>query len=189
MGKPSSIETLPPDILERLQELLRDPRVTQLDATKEINKILAKQGLEPRSKSAVNRYAISFNDVLEKKRQSNEVMKAWIGQVGDIPDGDFGRGIVEIVRTLAFDMSLLAHQSELTTEKLPGSVKMLKELAVAVEKIERAASENEKRAAQIRQQALEETAEKLDELGRKPGSGIDADTLKRIRREVYGLAE
>ena len=37
MARSSTINLLPADILEQLQELLRDPRVTQMDATAEIN--------------------------------------------------------------------------------------------------------------------------------------------------------
>ena len=37
MGVKSTIKSLAPDILEQLQALLRDPRLTQLDATRRIN--------------------------------------------------------------------------------------------------------------------------------------------------------
>lgn len=48
MAKPpknqqSSIDRLPPDIREKLFDLLNDPRVTQLAATAEINAWLAKE--------------------------------------------------------------------------------------------------------------------------------------------------
>ena len=49
----SSIDRLPGDILEKFQELLRDPRVTGLEATARINRILKAEGHPERiSKSA-----------------------------------------------------------------------------------------------------------------------------------------
>lgn len=182
MPKPSSIKTLAPDILEQLEALLLDPRVTQLDATRRINAILAEQDEAPISKSAVNRYALSFKDVMAKKLESNEVVKSWIGQVGVIPDGDFGRAIVEILRTLSFDMSLAAHQQGIGD--LPGSVKMLKDLSFAVEKLEKAASENEKRDAQIIQKARTEAAEELTK--ELKNDGISAELEASIRRILIG---
>ena len=72
----ASIDRLPADILEQLQELLRDPRVTQLEATARINEILEDEGHEERvSKSAVNRYDMEMRKVGEKLRQSREVAR------------------------------------------------------------------------------------------------------------------
>lgn len=182
MPKTSTVAQLPQDILEQLHILLSDPRVTQLDATQRINAILAEKGETPISKSAVNRYALSFKDVMAKKMESNEVVKNWISQVGVIPDGDFGRAIVEILRTLSFDMSLAAHQQGI--EDLPGSVKMLKDLSFAVEKLEKAASENEKRDAQIRQKARTEAAEELTK--ELKNDGISTELEASIRRILIG---
>lgn len=184
MGKPSSIETLPPDILERLQELLRDPRVTQLDATAKINAILTDQALEPISKSAVNRYSLKMDRIGEKLTQSRAIADMWIAKLGSQPAGKVGQLLNEVVRNIAFDAAM--HMAE---DEEPADPKLIKELSIAIEKLERAASENEKRAEQIREQERKRAQEKLDELGRKPGSGIDSETLKRIRQEVYGLAE
>src|SRR3569832_2078439 len=77
MPRPSTIEQLPPDILEQLQELLRDPRVTQMEATARINAILADQGEEPVSKSAVIRYAVRMEQVGAKLRESRAVADMW----------------------------------------------------------------------------------------------------------------
>ena len=66
----SSIDRLPDDIRDQLQELLRDPRVTQLDATAQINAILEADGHPRLSKSAVNRYAVRMEEVGTRLRQS-----------------------------------------------------------------------------------------------------------------------
>lgn len=179
MGIPSTINLLAPDILDKLQELLRDPRITQCEATRRINDILLEKGEDPVSKSAVNRYSLKFKDVMAKKQESSEVVKQWLAQVGAIPDGDFGRAITEILRTLAFDFSLMAHNEGITAEGLPNAVKMLKDLAFAVDKMESAATINEKRSVQIRQQAKEETMKQVATTAK--AEGVSEATIGRIR--------
>lgn len=167
MAQRSSIERLPDDIREKLQELLRDPRVTQLEATRRINAILEEEGHPDRiSKSAVNRYARKMEEVGAKLRQSREIAKMWIGKLGAAPQGEVGKLLNEMVRTLAFEMTL--NLSEGTIEAEP---KMLKDLAIAIERLERAATTNLKREQEIR--AQEREAAKKDAM----------DTLAKIADE------
>jgi len=167
MAQRSSIERLPDDIRDKLHELLRDPRVTQLEATKRINAILEEEGLPDRvSKSAVNRYAAKMEEVGAKLRQSREIAKMWIGKLGAAPQGEVGKLLNEMIRTLAFEMTL--NLSEGTIEAEP---KMLKDLAIAIERLERAATTNLKREQEIR--AREREAAKKDAM----------DTLEKIADE------
>jgi len=185
MGRQSTLATMPPEVRDKLDEWLRNPAYTQKQITQLINQYLAKRGEQPIiTQRIVNRYAASMKEMLAKKRESNEVVKAWVGQLGDIPEGDFGRAIVEILRTLSFDMSLAAHKEAGNTEDLPGTVRMLKDLSFAVEKLEKAASENEKRAAEIRKQTRIEAAEELSE-GLK-NDGISLEVENSIRRILLG---
>lgn len=185
----SSIDLLPPDILEQLQELLRDPRVLQIEATRRINAILAEQDAAdalpddaPRrlSNSSVNRYDIRMRAIGERIRQSREISKMWIGKLGAEPQGEVGKLLNEMVRNLAFDI---------TTEMLDGDApiepKMLKDLAIAIERLERAASENVRREEEIRKKALEEAAERAGEAAR--AQGMDADQARFWREKVLGV--
>lgn len=179
MPKPSSIATLPPDILEQLQALLRDPRVTQLDATQKINDILAQQGEEPVSKSAVNRYSLKMDKIGAKLSQSRAIADMWIGKLGSEPAGKVGQLLNEVVRNLAFESAM--HMAE---DEQPADPKLIKELAFAIEKLEKAASENDKRAAQIRQQARAEAAEELTK--ELKNDGISAELEASIKRILIG---
>jgi hypothetical protein len=177
--QPSSIDRLPDDIREKLQELLRDPRVTQLDATRQINEILADQGEEAKlSKSAVNRYAVRMETIGAKIRQSREVAKMWIGRLGAEPQGEVGKLLNEMVRNLAFDLT-----SEMLEGNEPIEPRMLKDLAFAVERLEKAASENTKREDQIRIKVADEvqlTAKKC---------GLSDSSADMIRRKILGINE
>ena len=176
MGKKqqSSIDRLPDDIREQLQALLRDPRVTQLEATGRINAILAEQDQTLLSKSAVNRYALRMDKIGARIRQSREVAQMWIGKLGAEPQGEVGKLLNEMVRNLAF---------EATTEMLDGEApvepKMLKDLAIAIERLERAASENSKREQQIRNE--ERLAAKQDAVDTLENIA-DAQTIKQFRK-------
>lgn len=174
----SSIDRLPPDIRIKLQELLRDPRMTQVGATVLINVDLEERGEPKLSKSAVNRYAVRMDRIGERIRQSREISQMWIGALGAEPQGEVGKLLNEMVRNLAF---------ECTTEMLDGDApvdpKMIKNLAIAIERLERAASENVKRETEIRKKALEEAAEHIE----KTVKGVSPETLRIIKEEVYGL--
>lgn len=181
--QPSSIDRLPEDIRVQLHELLRDPRVTQLEATARINAILADEGHRDRlSKSAVNRYAVSMEKVGAKLRHSREIAKMWIGRLGAEPQGEVGKLLNEMVRTLAFEATMeMAEGSE------PVQPKMLRDLAIAIEKLEKAASENVKRDAEIRKRALEEAAEAVGKTAMQ--AGVSEETIRIIRRDVLRMAE
>jgi DNA-binding transcriptional regulator WhiA len=186
MARSSSISKLPEDILEQLQELLRDPRINQLEATKKINKILKAEGEGPISKSAVNRYSVKMEKVGEKLRQSREISKMWIAKLGAQPQGQMGQLINEMLRTLAFDLSLLMQSQEVDSEDLPGVIKMVKELSIAMHRLEQAASENTKREKEIRKQMAEEAAETAGEVARS--SGMSKKGVQEIKNKILGIA-
>lgn len=171
----SSIDRLPPDILQGLQALLRDSRVTQLEATRRINDILESEGHPERlSKSAVNRYALRMNEVGAKLRQSREVAQMWIGKLGAEPQGEVGKLLNEMVRTLAFEVTMKMAEGDEPIEP-----KMLKDMAIAIERLEKAASENTKREEEIRNSARDaarkEAVDTIEQIA-------DAQTIKEFRK-------
>lgn len=190
MGQPSTIETLPPDILEQLQALLRDPRVTQLEATRRINAVLEEDGHPVRvTKSSVNRYDLKMREVGERLRQSREVAQMWIGKLGAAPQGQTGHLINEILRTLAFDMSMQLQDDAVAAanpEDRAGVIGMLKELSLSVVRLERAASENVKRQAELERQAreaaLNEAAKRVDSAAQ--ARGLTAEDARFWRQQV-----
>ncbi len=186
MGKPSTIDRLPEDILERLQELLRDPRVTQLDATAKINEILEADGRDERlSKSAVNRYSLSMRQAGEKLQQSREIAKMWIGKLGAAPQGQVGNLVNEVLRTLAFDLSLKLQDAELNEETIPDVIHNLKALALAAQRLEASATLNVKREAEIRRQVLAEAADTVVTEVKK--GGLSDETADEIRKRILGI--
>ena len=180
MGRKSTVDKLPPKFREALNALLRDPAVSQLEATHEINRQLAEWDEDIRiSASAVNRYSIKMEKIGSKLRQSREIADMWIAKLGSQPQGQVGQLLNEVVRNLAFDTAIA-----MSEDGEPVEPKLIRELAVAIEKLERAASENEKRDAEIRRKAREEAAEELTE--ELKNDGISAEVEASIKRVLLG---
>jgi len=177
----SSIDLLPDDIRTKLQELLRDPRVTQLDATRRINEILEGEGHAERlSKSAVNRYFLKMEEVGKKLKQSREIAQMWIGRLGAEPQGEVGKLLNEMVRTLAFEATMNMAEGE-----EPVQPRMLKDLSIAIERLERAATTNIKREEEIRKRALEEAADVVEETAIQLGN--DEEQVRYFREKLLGV--
>jgi len=186
MGRRSSITRLDPELKRTLDELLRDGRLTQRQITEHLNALLAERGAETRvSKSAVNRYAMRMESLGAKLRQQREIAEMWIGKLGAQPAGQVGHLLNEFVRGLAFDTAMSLSEGDEPVEP-----KLLKELSIAVERLERAASEGVRREAEIRKQLAAEAREQLDDLeaeGRR--RALDPDEIIQRMRELYGIYE
>ncbi len=176
----STIKTLPPELLEQLQAWLRDPTISQLQATERLNELLEEIGEKPRSKSAVNRYAVEMNEIGEKIQQSREIADMWVSKFGNQPQGKVGTLLNEIVRNLVFTTSIkLSETDELIDPK------SLKELAHAIEKLENSATINEKRQREIEKRILEKAAKSVEKAAQQ--KGFSAEQADFIRREVLGV--
>lgn len=192
MGRTSSIKQIPPDILEQLHALLRDPRVNQLDATARINAILEERGEEPVSKSAVNRYKLSMDQVGKAIRESREMAEIWIGKLGAAPQSQVANLTSEIIRNSLIDLSLAIQQMTMNQsdpEVVAGAVKMIKDLAFSHEKLEKAVSETTNREAKIKEQARKEALEEAaaNAEGAARAQGMDEAQVNFWRNKVLGI--
>lgn len=186
--RPSSIDRLPADILEQLNALLRDPRVSQLQVVSDINSVLSDVGNDARiTKSSLNRYAQKMATVGERLQQSRQLAEVWIGKLGAQPQGQVGKLVNEILRTLSFDLSMQLHDGfdELEPDEIPGVVKMVKELSIAAHRLEQAATENVERDAEIRRQAQEEAATIAAKVAKS--GGLSEASVQELRSAILGI--
>ena len=107
--------------------------------------------------------------------------KQWVDQLGGKPTGEVSKVLIEMVRTLAFDQVLKMSESGEIVEP-----KFIKDLAVGVEKLEKAATESTKREKEIRKAMAEEAAERAAEVAK--AAGLTADGAAQIKREILGIA-
>jgi len=188
MPKPSTIDLLPSEIKTQLQNWLQDPRITQLEATDRANSLLSALGLPERiTKSSVNRYAVKMEEVGAKLRQSREVAQMYIAQVGAAPQGQTGLLINEMLRSMAFELSLKLQDADVEDpESMSATIDQIKNLSLTMQRLEQSATINVKREDDIRRQERERAAEQVDKIAKK--GGLSADTVQELRRQILGIA-
>ena len=188
MPKPSTVDLIPAEIKSQLQAWLQDPRITQEEATSRANQLLELAGHPERlSKSSVNRYAVKMEEVGQKLRQSREVAQMYIAQVGAAPQGQTGLLINEMLRSMAFELSLKIQDAELSDpEAMSATIDQIKALALTMQRLEQSATINVKREAEIKRQAVEQAADKAADVAK--AEGVSAETIQRIRRDVLMMA-
>lgn len=196
--QPSSVDLLPDKVRKQLLELLRNKRVPQNEAVKRINLILEslRAAGDPEvldescpkqlSKSAVNRYVVNMEEIGEDLRQSREIADMWIGKLGEAPQGNVGMLAIEIVRTMAFELSMTIKRGGMDAESAPDTIKMVKDLALTCMRLEKSASDNMKREAEIRKQALQDAAAIVGDEAR--AQGMDAAQAEFWMKKVLGVA-
>ena len=91
-----------------------------------------------------------MEQVGERLRQSRQVSEMWINRLGAQPQGQLGNLVNEMLRTLSFELADKLMESELSEESIPGVIDLLKDLSLTAMRLEKAASENVKREAEIR---------------------------------------
>lgn len=184
-GRMSRIRQLPAEIRERLDELLRSG-VSQRAILDRLAPLLEAVGEPPVSRSALSRYAARMEAVGRRIREAREVAAAWTAKLGDAPTGNVGAWTLEMLRTLVYDLTLRAGEGELDIEQL-------REIALTLQRIERASHLNTARERALRRELAERAA---DEAGKaaeaaaaEAGSRLPPEALQTIREQVYGIVD
>ncbi|MGA5655251.1 DUF3486 family protein [Rahnella contaminans] len=183
-GRASKIDLLPESIQREINTLLSNKKNTQEDIRSAINELIDKAGLSEEmklSRSGLNRYTLKMESAGTRIREMNEISKQWIDQIGVESSGDTSRLLIQIVRGLAFDVSLKMQSGDQAVEP-----KGLKELATAIEKLEKSASEGYKREQEIRRQMAAEAADAAATAGK--AAGLTAEGVATIKAQILGLA-
>ncbi|HEA6378346.1 TPA: DUF3486 family protein [Escherichia coli] len=183
-GRLSKVDLLPDSIREQLHQMLREKRHTQEEIREAINALIDEHNLPEEmqlSRTGLNRYAIRMEKVGAKIRASREMAEVWAAKLGSAPTSDVGKLLMEFVKTLAFETSMLMAEDD-----KPVAPKALGQLALVAQRLEAAAMTSHKREKAIRDAFAQEMAEKTEELVRTGGlSGGAADTIKR---EILGIS-
>lgn len=171
VAQKSSIDKLPAEVLDVLQSYLRGNKITQQEATQRVNVLLQQfPEVEPISKSAVNRYSMRMDQVGAKIRESREVAKMWAEKFGETSQGEIGNLVNESLRNIAFDMTLLIQDADLTDPKqVPGILSSIKALSLTMQRLEKAANLNREREKEIRKDAIAEGVATATDSARERG--------------------
>lgn len=175
-GRPSRIDGLPPEIRAYIDRRLREG-ATQAAVRTETAGMLAEIDEAPLSAGGLNRYTSRVERAGRRIRESRAAADAWVARYGEeAASGNVGRLVIETLRTVVHD---LVHRMEegLDADE-PPSVAAINELALAVQRLERADELSVARERQLRA-ALAAEAETVAR-----AAGISDDTAAALREAL-----
>lgn len=180
-GWMSRIDQLPADIKERINARLR-AGATQAAVIAEFNPVLAERSLPALTRSGLNRYTSKIEQAGQRIREAREAAAAWATQAAEGP-GDVGRLTIEILRTLALEMS---HRAQDRLNDDDGAEDALspaemKDLALVLQRLESADEHSAKRERVVRAAI----AKRVDEAGKS--AGLSKDGAAAIRTAIMGI--
>ena len=147
-GRMSRIDQLPEDIRNLLHRLLREG-VPQSVILRRLEAPLAAAGQRALSKSGINRYATRMERMGARIREAREVASVWTAKFGAEPTGEVGQQVVEMLRIMAFDLTLRADQDADGGEPALDA-DTINALALAVQRLERADAISKRREGEMR---------------------------------------
>ena len=175
-GRMGRIQQLPPELRAYIDRRLREG-ATQTAIIRETRDMLAEADEPPLSRSGLNRYATRAQQAGRRIREAREAAAAWSRTFQEADAGDIGSFTVEIIRTLAFD---IAQRSDAAIDEAdePASVEMLKDLALTLQRLERAGEMSARRERELRR----EIAAQAEDVAKQ--RGISADTAAALREAL-----
>ncbi|EBN1680101.1 DUF3486 family protein [Salmonella enterica] len=187
-GRVKKADLLPDSIRNPLLEMLREKRFTQVQVREEINRLIEEAGLPEEmklSRGAVWRLASENEEVARDLRDLREQTKAMVAELGDKPTGDTTTLILEMTRSLLF-RKLRAARRDLEDDG-EIDIGLLKNIMLAVQRLESAAERSMKREKEIRAAFAEEMASAVtDEL--RGTDGMSEQLEARIKGVLLGKA-
>lgn len=187
-GRVKKADLLPDSIRKPLLDMLREKRFTQVQVREEINRLIEEAGLPDEmklSRGAVWRLASENEEVARDLRDLREQTKAMVAELGDKPTGDTTTLILEMTRSLLFRKLRAARRDLEDDGKI--DIDLLKNIMLAVQRLESAAERSMKREKEIRAAFAEEMANAVsDEL--RGTDGMSEQLEARIKGVLLGKA-
>ena len=176
-GRMGTIQQYPKELRDEIDRLLRS-NVSQTDIIARLKRPLEEAGEKPLAPSTLNRYSTRMERFGSRIREAREVASVWTAKFGDEPTGEVSQHIIEMLRTIAFDITLRAGDEEDEETGPALDVGAINTLALAVQRLERASEISTKRAREIRR----EVAVEAEQVAKK--AGISDDTAAAIREAL-----
>lgn len=147
------------------------------------------------SRSALGRHTKRLDQVARKIREKREIATALVAKFGDEPDNRLAAANIELMHGLLMDL-LTAEPDEDDEEVVegdPGRRVILDPeqamfLAKSLQSLASAAKSDQERTIKQREVIKKEMAAKLDQAAKKSGSGLTADTVDLIKKQVLGIS-
>ncbi|PWR17686.1 phage protein Gp27 family protein [Zavarzinia aquatilis] len=184
MPRRSSIDRLPPEILEAAERMWASHQFTLAEMVERIN---ALSPPDPVSRSALHRKTQEWDEELKEIRQARDLSRAWKQSVAEDPDGDIGSIVGEQLNVLAFRVvKTMRSKDEVPLDELAKAAKLGRDLATS-DKL-RADREQLVRAVtapiDVIQIVLKRLADKVNETGRPELAEALLEVLEPVGLEL-----
>lgn len=177
MGRSNSFETLPPEIREAVDRLIREGR-TIAEIRAHLDELQ-----HPRSHGATGRYVQRARHNMARFREAQEIAGQWVTELGEAPRGDVGVLLAEMLKTVAFNtLDQLAGGDEEVKPAKPMDIMLL---AKAIQSLESTAKASHERRERIEQNALKRQAAKAEKAAK--ARGLTDNDWAAIRAEFLGI--
>jgi hypothetical protein len=176
MANKSAIAKLDPRVREAVDAAIREGRATIDDLVVLISSYGAKA-----SRSSVGRYVKNATEQLARYREAQEVAKVWIGKLTDEPEGDVGRLLAEMLRTVAFQQ--IGEMSG-DDENKPKPMDIML-VAKALEHLAKSEKTAVDRAVKIRDEFARKAVEAAERAAKSKGAS--KETIEEIKRSILGI--
>lgn len=184
MGNKSCIVRLPEDVRKSIERLLADPANT-LDGVMAALRAAFPDRDDLPSRSSLGRYGQRLNQRLAAIRASTEAARIISEQAGDEKDLR-SEAVLALVQSELFEV--IVNLQEATDADDPAErVGLLSNAAKNIATLTRASIALKRHQRQVSDAIAAKVAEM--ERAAKSGSGLDADTLRRVREEIYGITD
>lgn len=181
MAGKSSINRLPPVVKAYIQKLLREDRLTLDDMLADIQERFPNE--KAPSRSALGRFKVGFDELIDKARQQREMAEAFVGAFGEDASDKTGVLLVEAISTLTYQAAMGAHEKDDVTI---AEVSALARAAKATMEA-RTLSVKERQAIEkaTRERLLQEQAAELDNAVK--AQGMTEDQALFWRQKFLGV--
>ncbi len=179
-GRPSRFDSLPPEIRAYVDRRLREG-ATQASVRRETAGMLAEAGEAPLSAGGLNRYTSRVERAGRRIRESRAAADAWVARFGEAPTGNVGRLVIDTLRTLVHDLTLRLDEAVDADDPLDSTIQSINDLALAMQRLERADELSVARERKVREQMAAEA----ETVAR--AVGIGDDTAAALREALTTL--
>ncbi|MFA5596877.1 MAG: DUF3486 family protein [Pusillimonas sp.] len=168
----SSVLQLPPEVKEWLDQNLIESNFSGYEA---LSDALSEKGYSI-SKSSIHRYGKDFEASLAAIKLATEQAKAIVESSPD-NEGNMNEALIRLVQQKSF---------EVLTKLEPDDGKALANIGNMVSSLAKSSVAVKKYAAEIKSK-IEEKFKILETASTSGKSGLDQETLRRVREEIYGI--
>ena len=184
MGRKSSLDKLPKPVIEFIQQLLRENRLTISELFDEVNNNFPELENKP-SRSAIGRFSKRFNEQIEEHKKFSEIANIYVSQLGENNDDKTGAFLTQSLTMLLSRVTI----GQLDKDDSQIIIKEAGQLAKAALDIQRARDFSLKERLIIEEQArkrlLREQQNNLEKTAK--AQGLSQEQVDFWRREVLGV--